>query len=96
MTKFYVVHGSVALPPKKGDGEMVDPQVASIGEPIVLTDTQAEGLIASGFVVDEKTFIGMKKMVEGAAESGVTLDKRMAKFAAGLAELKAKTPVKGK
>ena len=85
MTKFYVVQGSVALPPKSGG----EPEAAFIGETVELTDAQSEGLIASGFVVDEKTFAGMRKMVEGAAESGVTLDKRMAKLAAGLAKLKA-------
>ena len=95
MAKFYVVQGSVALPPVEVAGVM-EPRVAAIGEAVELTEQQSAGLIASGFVVDEKSFAGMKKMVEGAAESGVVLDKRMSKLAKGLAELKAKSPAKGK
>jgi hypothetical protein len=95
MAKFYVVQGSVALPPADIGG-MMEPRVAVIGESVELTEQQAAGLVASGFVVDEKSFAGMKKMVEGAAESGVVLDRRMSKLAKGLAELKAKTPAKGK
>jgi len=95
MAKYFVVQGSVALPPVEVAGVM-EPRVAAIGEPIELTEQQAAGLVSSGFVVDEKSFAGMRKMVEGAVEAGVVLDKRMAKLAKGLAELKAKTPAKGK
>ena len=70
--------------------------MAHIGEAVDLTEEQAKGLLAAGFVVDEKSFAGLKKMVEGASESGAVLDKKLSKLAAGLSVLKAKSPAKGK
>ena len=87
MAKFFVVQGSVGLPSEA---------VAHIGEAVDLTEEQAKGLLAAGFVVDEKSFAGLKKMVEGASESGAVLDKKLSKLAAGLSVLKAKSPAKGK
>lgn len=96
MPKFYVVQGSVALPPVDLGGGLMEPRSAAIGEVVELTEQQAAGLIASGFVADEKTFAGLKKMVEGADAAGAVLSPIHRKLAKGLAELKAKTPAKGK
>lgn len=95
MPKYIVIQGSVALPPADVAG-LSEPRVASIGESLELTDKQAEGLIATGFIADEKTFAGLKKMVEGAAESGALLPRHLQKLATGLATHKAKQPSKGK
>lgn len=74
MAKYFVVQGSVGL----GAGEV------KLGNSVELTESQAAGLIASGFVVDEKTFAGLKKMVEGALEAGAPLQSRERKLAQAL------------
>lgn len=89
MPKFIVIQGSVALPPLATNG-LSEPRVAGIGESVELTEEQAKGLIVSGFVADEKTFAGLKKMVEGAAESGAVLPSNLRKLARGLEALKPK------
>lgn len=89
MPKYIVIQGSVALPPLATNG-MSEPRVASIGESLELSDEQAKGLVASGFIADEKTFAGLKKMVEGAAESGAVLPNHLRKLAKGLEALKPK------
>ena len=62
MAKFFVVQGSVGLP---SEG------VAHIGEAVDFTEEQAKGLLAAGFIVDEKSFAGLKKMVEGEVTHGL-------------------------
>lgn len=74
MAKYFVVQGSVGL----GAVEV------KLGNPIELTESQAAGLIESGFVVDEKTFAGLKKMAEGALEAGAPLQSRERKLAQAL------------
>lgn len=74
MAKYFVVQGSVGL--ASGD--------VKLGNPVELSESQAVGLIESGFVVDEKTFAGIKKMMEGAIEAGATLQPRERKLAQAL------------
>lgn len=74
MAKYFVAQGSVGL--ASGD--------VKLGNPVELSESQAAGLIESGFVVDEKTFAGLKKMVEGAIEAGAPLQSRERKLAQAL------------
>lgn len=89
MAKFYVVQGSIGLPKKDpGNGlarEFWPSASAGIGEAVELDAQQAKGLLETGFIVDEKTWAGLKKMLEGALQAGATLDKKHAKLAAALA-----------
>jgi len=86
--KYYVIHGSVGVPkqdPK--DGTPKENWVAAqagVGEALELTPAQAAGLVAQGFVADEKTFAGLMKMIEGAASAGATLEKKHQKLANAL------------
>jgi hypothetical protein len=81
MPKFNVIHGSVTVGFK--DFNSV---VANIGDTIELTDAQAKGLIASGFITDAETFANLKSMIESAAKANALggLDKKLTKLAAAL------------
>lgn len=74
MAKYFVVQGSVGL--ASGD--------VKLGNPVELSESQAAGLLESGFLVDEKTFAGLKKMMEGAIEAGAPLQSRERKLAQAL------------
>ena len=90
MPKFYVIHGSVALAPKRvplPDGGFANElRTAGTGEVVELTDAQAKSLLENGYITDEKTFRGMVQMVEGATAAGGELDlsEKLQKFSQGL------------
>jgi hypothetical protein len=79
MAKFYVVQGALSLGAK---------ETKTIGDAVDLTAEQASELVASGFLADEKTFVGLKKMAEGALAAGAVdrLSRRDRKFAVAISQ----------
>lgn len=77
MAKFFVIHGSIGLP-----GGLS----AVVGDAVDLTPEQAAGPISYGNLADEKTYAGLKKLCEGAVDSGsvASLDARLKKLTEGL------------
>lgn len=75
MAKFYVVEGSLQVDRNK---------TVRLGEAVELDEKQARVPLELGTIVDEKTFNGLRKMVEGASEAGAPLKGRERKLAAAL------------
>jgi hypothetical protein len=75
MAKYFVVHGSVGMGPS---------ETVAIGESFELEEKKAAGLIAAGFICDEKTFLARKKKLEGALEAEEELVEKDEKLAVGL------------
>jgi hypothetical protein len=81
MPKYNVIHGSLTVAIKDGM-----PVTANIGDAVELTDAQASGLIASGFLAETEQFGALRQMVESAAKANAisTLDRKHQKLAAAL------------
>lgn len=75
MSKYFVVQGSVLVDKNKPAG---------VGQSVELSPEVAAGLVASGYLLEEKQFNSRRKMLEGALESGGILSKGDAKLAAAL------------
>jgi hypothetical protein len=81
MPKYNVIHGSVTLSVKDGS-----PVVANVGDALELTEEQAKGLVATGFIADAEQFGALKQMVESAAKANAlgSMDRKSQKLAAAL------------
>lgn len=81
MSKYFVVHGSVSLDGKSPVG---------VGAMVELEESKAALLVATGFLLDEKSFAARKKGLEGMVESGGVLAHKDTKLAKGLGLMKPK------
>ncbi len=83
MPKYSVIHGSVTVGTEHGK-----PVAAKVGDTIEMTEAQAKGLVASGFITDVETFEHLKQMIDSARRANALsgLDRKLSKLAAALAE----------